>query len=111
MTLRAAHVFETTYKDGIYYHVCEVCGTRRTSTTEKYYGYCALAAAPKDHEHCQHRTDELRVETCASCSSKKWHIKVFKCAVHKECTIGKKLVKIKCCAHCSSFLEKEFGNG
>lgn len=58
-------------------------------------------------EACRHRGDEVRIETCASCTDgEQWNVKIFACPLRGECTVGKKLPGIVCCAlfaDCSDF--------
>lgn len=46
---------------------------------------------------CSHRGAEIRQQECETCSGHQ-RIKVFACPLRGECTIGKKLPVIVCCA-------------
>lgn len=52
---------------------------------------------------CQHLGAATGERQCASCRGGGYRIKVFACALHVECTIGKQLPGIACCASCSHF--------
>lgn len=60
------------------------------------------AKSPKITTPCVHRFAELRCVECPTCNGKV-SVKVFGCEVHGECTIGKKLDGIKCCAACADY--------
>lgn len=55
---------------------------------------------------CAHLGAEVRQQECDSCAGKT-QIKVFACAVHGECTLGKKLDGLACCAGCKDYQPKE----
>ena len=52
--------------------------------------------------NCVHRGEPLRREICPHCNGRRW-LKVFTCTIHAECTMGKKLPGLKCCATCDDF--------
>jgi hypothetical protein len=52
---------------------------------------------------CDHLGAEVRREDCTGCKGKRTQIKIFDCAVHGECSIGKKLDGVACCAGCKDF--------
>jgi hypothetical protein len=92
----------TPLESGMYSHRCkggkqfERRGDRLVRACD-----CELAGPPTpQHLHpelCQHRGAELRLQVCETCSGPT-RIKVFFCKVHTECTIGKKLPGLACCA-------------
>ena len=62
-----------------------------------------------DLGRCIHRGDKIRNQVCTSCPAKP-RIKVFACAVHGECTIGKRLDGLACCAGCLDRAARETGS-
>lgn len=65
-------------------------------------------AFPIDHTPrgpCAHQGEELRRQECQTCSGRQ-QIKVFACPKHGECTIGKQLPGIACCATCGDYEPK-----
>jgi hypothetical protein len=52
---------------------------------------------------CANLGDETRRVDCAGCGGKRTQIKVFACAIHGECTIGKRLDGIACCVGCGDY--------
>ncbi len=66
-------------------------GTRQLSAPE------LKAMAP-----CRHRGAELREEPCRTCRGQV-HLKVLICAVHGECTVGRPLGSLACCATCRDY--------
>lgn len=49
---------------------------------------------------CLHRGGELRREDCPACGGRKVRVKVFACAIHRECTAARKLPSIEKCRTC-----------
>jgi hypothetical protein len=49
---------------------------------------------------CRHRGEEVRREPCRTCCGVV-QLKVFACVVHGECTVGKALPGVACCATCA----------
>ncbi len=47
-------------------------------------------------------TGEMR--TCETCKGKV-ALKVFRCAIHGTCTVGKKVDGLACCANCGDYRE------
>jgi hypothetical protein len=45
---------------------------------------------------------EVRLQGCSSCGGS-WQIKVFACAIHGECTLGKRLDGLACCSECQDY--------
>ena len=63
--------------------------------------------APKRDAPCENLGAELRREKCKTCTTgEQYTVKVFACSVHGECTIGKKLNGVTCCASCSDYRPK-----
>src|SRR5579863_1642304 len=53
---------------------------------------------------CIHRGGFLRVDKCDMCGGEKGQpVEVFRCAIHGECTLNKKIRKIRGCAACEDF--------
>jgi FkbM family methyltransferase len=52
---------------------------------------------------CRHCGGEVRRETCPDCPGSV-RVKIFRCAVHRECTHQKRLAGVACCAGCSEFV-------
>ena len=73
--------------------LCSVCGDKAKRLTRRHCG------KPSIHNtgDCQLRGSDLRLQECDTCTGKQ-RIKVFACVLHRECTIGKKLPGIACCA-------------
>jgi hypothetical protein len=58
---------------------------------------------------CVHRgAIARRLVNCHSCPGDT-DIKVFGCAIYRECTIGKQLAGIKCCASCGDYEANDQG--
>lgn len=55
-----------------------------------------------DTGHCRHLGDSTRQQECDSCAGKT-RIKIFACAIHGECTLGKKLEGLACCSGCGEW--------
>ena len=55
---------------------------------------------------CLHLGDSTRQQECDTCAGKT-RIKVFTCSIHGECTLGKKLDGLACCAGCKEYEPKE----
>ena len=56
--------------------------------------------------NCEHRGEFLRLHDCKSCAGNV-RIKVFGCAIHRECTIEKQVYldtpgRFMCCANCKN---------
>jgi hypothetical protein len=51
---------------------------------------------------CRHRGEVSREQSCPSCRGLV-RLKVFACALHGECTIGRPLADVACCASCGDF--------
>jgi hypothetical protein len=51
---------------------------------------------------CSHRGELRREEKCPSCGGVV-HLKVFGCGLHNECTIGRLVAGLACCASCAEF--------
>lgn len=60
------------------------------------------AKAPKLTTPCLHLGPELRRQECSTCQGKT-EIKIFGCQVHGDCTIGKQIEALKCCAACPDY--------
>lgn len=51
---------------------------------------------------CRHLGELSRLAGCESCGGNV-QVKVFVCAVHTECTVGKTINNLACCATCEQF--------
>jgi hypothetical protein len=60
------------------------------------------APGPARTSACVHRGAQAREQACPSCRGHV-RLKVFACAVHGECTVGKALAGLACCATCPDF--------
>lgn len=80
------------------YRECSRCGNVQASAVDRPCPALALAPASAA---CTHRGGELRRVGCASCGGNV-QIKVLSCDIHGECTIGKRLAGVACCAGCTS---------
>ena len=60
------------------------------------------APSPKPRGPCAHLGAEVRQLVCETCTGKT-RIKVFACAIHGECTVGKQLEGLACCAGCKDY--------
>ena len=54
---------------------------------------------------CIHLGEDLRLQQCESCGGN-IQLKVFACDIYKECTLGKKLEGLQCCAMCKDYFPK-----
>jgi hypothetical protein len=61
-----------------------------------------LADSPLPMLPCVRRGPEVRRIACKTCQGIT-AIKVFACEIHAECTIGKQLEVVKCCAVCGDY--------
>lgn len=53
----------------------------------------------RQEKGCRHRGEALRQEWCPTCSGRV-RVKVFACAIHRECTVSRKLPAIEKCRTC-----------
>jgi hypothetical protein len=60
-----------------------------------------LPASPR-RAACRHRGGGLRQEVCPSCRGHV-RLKVLACALHGECTVGRPLPGLACCATCPDY--------
>lgn len=96
---------------------CSGCGLRVRLAAEETPYWCACgrlvsadgktvkhgAARPKPRGPCAHLGAEFRREPCTGCKGKRTELKVFACAIHVECTLGKQLEGLACCATCPDY--------
>jgi hypothetical protein len=54
---------------------------------------------------CKFRGEPIRLVICQSCASKP-RIKTFACELFQECTIGKEVAPLACCATCKKYEPK-----
>lgn len=89
--------------DGKKLHRCSRCNVEvrvRTDNSQKIYLRCGMSVRKTNSGRCKHLGDELRRQECPSCKGTV-QVKVMGCAMFGECTIGKDLPGIECCAACS----------
>jgi hypothetical protein len=55
---------------------------------------------------CLHRGPVLREVPCLACRGQV-RVKVFGCRIHIECTLGRMLADVACCAACADFQSSE----
>lgn len=60
------------------------------------------SSAARSQVVCVHRGSEIREQDCPTCVGL-IRIKVFQCALHRECTLAKPLDAIACCARCGDY--------
>jgi hypothetical protein len=51
---------------------------------------------------CVHLGPEVRQQVCDTCAGKQ-RIKIFGCTIYGDCTLGKKLDGLACCATCPDY--------
>lgn len=94
---------------------CEKCGLRRRTTEgsgsicERCYPLVPITAYRNElKDDCLFRADGYkRTVPCTSCNGNKTKIKVFGCAVHRECTIEPTSPQIKNCRQCRDYVSIE----
>ena len=99
--------------DGKHLHRCSRCKVEvriRTTDSGKIYLRCGVATAKPNRGPCVHLGDEIRRQECKSCKGVV-QIKVMSCAVFGECTIGKDLPGIECCAACNNHQPRDLASG
>jgi hypothetical protein len=62
--------------------------------------------APAARLDCRHRGSALREAVCPSCRGLV-RLKVFACTLHGECTLGKSIQRLACCATCPDYAPPE----
>lgn len=72
----------------------------RRSSGRKQASVRQLKASAKASTLCIYRGDEVRRVFCPTCCGGGVQVKVFSCEIHGECTIGKQIGDVKCCAGC-----------
>lgn len=92
---------------GHWQHTCRNCGVVRRGPKRRFVRPCRNAPPrPEPRGPCAHRGAELRLEECATCGGKgKVKIKVFACALHGECTIGRRVGALALCQACPAWTE------
>lgn len=84
-------------EDGLW--KCVACGY----VTKKPYPSAPVRPC-RESKNCRHLGDELRREECPTCDpTYKISLKVLACSIHGECTIGKQLDGLACCATCPDY--------
>jgi hypothetical protein len=89
--------------------VCVLPGEERETPRQLPPRIAALARAKHRPKRgpCEHRGDLLGYQECETCRGTT-KIKLFACALHGQCTLGRKLEGIACCApgQCGDYLAK-----
>lgn len=93
------------YETGIY--TCQNCSQRHVKIPPSQRAHYPKRLCKEPPGRCHHLGAEIRREDCTGCKGKRTQIKVFACAVHGECTLGKKLDGLACCAGCKDYQPKE----
>src|SRR5262249_8463570 len=85
---------------------CPQC--RRYHTDPAYRRLCDGLSAIVNRRQipCRYLGSEVRRQTCPTCRGTV-ELKVFACALHGECTLGKALPGVACCAQCSDYAPTE----
>lgn len=81
------------------YWTCSNCArpyTMRFAVAEKPIAKRNCIGEPRIHP-CKHLGEFKRKQECLTCQGNV-QVKVFSCAIHGECTLGKVLPGIKCCS-------------
>ncbi|MCD5967660.1 hypothetical protein, partial [Stenotrophomonas maltophilia] len=74
----------------------------------KHWRIQAKKPQQKRLETCLNLSPEhLRLINCKSCNNSSIKIKVYRCSVYGECTIGKKIPELTCCQGCPSKVTAE----
>lgn len=87
-----------TIGEGVY--LCDRCG--RDKKNVKVLPIHRLCEPVRSSQFCGRLGELMRSEECGDCTSKP-KIKVFACALHGECTLGKPLDGLACCATCADY--------
>ncbi len=99
--------FRATYVDEFAGHLEHECNPDRYATIATTQGlHIGRSRGPK-HSHigldqlvaCIHRGPELRQEPCSSCRAGT-RIKVFGCAIHRECQLDDRISGVTFCGLC-----------
>ena len=98
--------------DGRYLHECPKCKARvRTKFCDsaKLHRTCgtatpAIKPQPK-RGPCAHLGAEVRREQCQSCAGTVL-VKIMACQAFGECTLGKELPGVQCCAKCPQWVTR-----
>jgi hypothetical protein len=82
---------------------CVRCGRVAGPTSDPPERIVARCKATPTPSPCSHLGAETRQQPCDSCNGGKTRIKIFACAIHGECTIGKRLDGLACCSGCGDY--------
>jgi hypothetical protein len=63
---------------------------------------CTSTKPPAPRDACIHLGDKVGTHECETCQGSV-KIKLYACALHGTCTLGKKLPEIACCAQCGDY--------
>lgn len=99
---------ETPHADGPRRLVCVKCG-HETRPTAWEPGRVRRTCSATTTTGCVHIGPEVRQQVCNTCTGKQ-RIKIFGCAVHHECTLGKQLDGITCCKGCGDYMAAQPNN-
>jgi hypothetical protein len=78
------------------------CRMNAFSPGPLYCNFCESKSAVATKALCSHFGAETRQQVCDSCRGKQ-RIKVFACAVHGECSLGKQLEGVAYCKGCKEY--------
>jgi glycosyltransferase involved in cell wall biosynthesis len=99
---------QTTRQSALFLHLprgrfrCLSCGKEIESSDKIAHDCQGRRSKPaKTDISCIHRGDEVRRVICDSCGGRKVELKVFACALHKECTLGKPQPGLRSCTKCA----------
>jgi hypothetical protein len=85
---------------GVPLEKCKVCYCRDHSPVKG-------VVLPQAKLPCKHLGQEKRRQKCTTCAGNV-ELKVLNCAEHGECTLGKKIDGVACCAGCSEYKPDTF---
>lgn len=83
--------------------VCRYCGSLKSLDACPVLLDVVAGVQTPTSLPCVHLGAELRRVVCESCGGKKTQLKVFRCELFQECTLGRKLDGIACCQTCGDY--------
>lgn len=89
-------------RDGKSELACVRCGHHRHTVTHPAKIARACTAPPNPPGACIHRGEASGTRECATCQGSV-KIKLFACALHGVCTLGKRIDMLACCAQCGDY--------
>ena len=91
--------------------VCSQCRVFRTDDGyNRAWGGRGVRRLPPPPSPCVHLGEEVRRVGCGSCRGKV-ELKVFRCAVHGECTLGKRAPEVKGCCESPKCPDRKTADG